>query len=158
MAWVTPSSRSTGDLITAAIWNQDVVANPIALTPTGFTVILDGGGSALVTGNKAGFRLPASADINSRHLSNDSAETGTSKVSLSIDIRRTSNRSAGYPNSTGSIMDSTGLIIASGDFAERTSLGGITPVSWNDGDWFAVYINSASTCKRAEVGFDLTRD
>lgn len=31
MAWVTPTSRSTGDLITAAIWNQDVVSNVIAL-------------------------------------------------------------------------------------------------------------------------------
>lgn len=26
-AWVAPSTRSTGDLITAAIWNQDVVTN-----------------------------------------------------------------------------------------------------------------------------------
>lgn len=31
MAWLTPSTRTTGDLITAAIWNQDVVANPQAL-------------------------------------------------------------------------------------------------------------------------------
>lgn len=31
MAWVTPSTRTTGDLITAAIWNQDVVANPQSL-------------------------------------------------------------------------------------------------------------------------------
>ncbi len=31
MAWVSPSNRTTGTLITAAIWNQDVVANPIAL-------------------------------------------------------------------------------------------------------------------------------
>jgi len=31
MAWVAPSSRSLGDLITAAIWNQDVVTNPQAL-------------------------------------------------------------------------------------------------------------------------------
>lgn len=31
MAWVTPSTRTTGTLITAAIWNADVRANPIAL-------------------------------------------------------------------------------------------------------------------------------
>lgn len=31
MAYVAPSTRTTGALITAAIWNQDVVANPIAL-------------------------------------------------------------------------------------------------------------------------------
>lgn len=31
MAWSTPSSRTTGILISAAIWNSDVVDNPIAL-------------------------------------------------------------------------------------------------------------------------------
>lgn len=38
MAWISPSTRSTGTLITASIWNQDVVANAIALfdPPTDF--------------------------------------------------------------------------------------------------------------------------
>ena len=27
MAWINPSTRATGYLVTAAIWNQDVVAN-----------------------------------------------------------------------------------------------------------------------------------
>lgn len=31
MAYVAPATRTTGTLITAAIWNQDVSANPIAL-------------------------------------------------------------------------------------------------------------------------------
>lgn len=31
MSWVAPSSRTTGTIITATIWNQDVVDNPIAL-------------------------------------------------------------------------------------------------------------------------------
>ncbi len=31
MAYVAPSTRSTGDLITAAIWNQDAVDNVIAV-------------------------------------------------------------------------------------------------------------------------------
>lgn len=31
MAWATPSTKTTGTLITAAIWNADVVANPIDL-------------------------------------------------------------------------------------------------------------------------------
>jgi hypothetical protein len=34
MAYVAPSTRTTGDLITAAIWNQDVVANVLALAAT----------------------------------------------------------------------------------------------------------------------------
>lgn len=35
MAWVAPTTRTLGDLITAAIWNQDVVANTIALEAGG---------------------------------------------------------------------------------------------------------------------------
>ena len=35
MAWVSPSTRVTGTLITAAIWNQDVVANPAFLAAFG---------------------------------------------------------------------------------------------------------------------------
>jgi hypothetical protein len=31
MAYIAPTTRAAGALITAAIWNQDVVANPIAL-------------------------------------------------------------------------------------------------------------------------------
>ena len=31
MAYSAPSTRSTSDLITASIWNSDVVANPIAI-------------------------------------------------------------------------------------------------------------------------------
>ena len=31
MAWVTPSNVVTGDVLTASTWNQDVVANTIAL-------------------------------------------------------------------------------------------------------------------------------
>jgi hypothetical protein len=31
MAWVTPSNVATGDVLTASTWNQDVVANIIAL-------------------------------------------------------------------------------------------------------------------------------
>lgn len=35
MPYVTPTTRSTGDLITAAIWNQDVVDNQTAAFPLG---------------------------------------------------------------------------------------------------------------------------
>lgn len=36
MAWSAPATRTTGTLITAAIWNQDVVANPQALYDNSF--------------------------------------------------------------------------------------------------------------------------
>ena len=39
MAWSSPSSQTTGTLITAATWNQDVVDNPLLLK----TPVTDGG-------------------------------------------------------------------------------------------------------------------
>ena len=45
MAWVSPSSQTTGTLITAAIWNQDVVDNPTLLK----TPITNAGGLRLST-------------------------------------------------------------------------------------------------------------
>ena len=61
MAWVTPSSRSTGDLITAAIWNADVVANPIAIAPItkGDLVAGDDSAPAKLTVGGDGGRLEA---------------------------------------------------------------------------------------------------
>ena len=47
MAWVSPSTRTTGEFITAAMWNQDVVANPIAIRDGSATFP---GGSATVAG------------------------------------------------------------------------------------------------------------
>jgi len=38
MAYIAPSTRSAGALITATIWNQDVVANPIALNAGAFSL------------------------------------------------------------------------------------------------------------------------
>lgn len=38
MAWSDPVSRTTGTLITAAIWNQDVVDNPAALRAGGLSI------------------------------------------------------------------------------------------------------------------------
>ena len=38
MAWVTPATKTTGTLITAAIWNADVVANPQALRDGGIAI------------------------------------------------------------------------------------------------------------------------
>ena len=38
MAWVAPSTRTTGTLITASIWNQDITDNSIALRAGGIAI------------------------------------------------------------------------------------------------------------------------
>ena len=77
MAWVTPTTRGVGDIITAAIWNQDCVNNPIALLPIGLEFFIDGGGTAITTGLKGGIEVPGKCDIDRCSLGLDQASTTT---------------------------------------------------------------------------------
>jgi len=77
MAWSSPSTVITGDLITAAVWNQNVVANTIALLPVALEFFIDGGGGAIATGLKGGIECPAKCDIDRCTLALDQAATVT---------------------------------------------------------------------------------
>ncbi len=50
MSWVNPSVRQTGDLITAAIWNQEVVDNTQFLYDSNFHGYYDSGWFAVALG------------------------------------------------------------------------------------------------------------
>lgn len=50
MAWVTPSTKILGDLITAAIWNQDIVANTLALHGRSCCVCTDANNQTVESG------------------------------------------------------------------------------------------------------------
>ena len=63
MAWSSPSTRSTSDLITAAIWNQDIVNNPLALADGAIVITMDGGGSVLGTGIVGRVHVPKALTI-----------------------------------------------------------------------------------------------
>ena len=153
MAWVSPTGKSPGDLITAANWNQDVVNNPIALTPAGVSFIVDGAGGVITNGDKGEFEIPFKCTLDAVRLGGF-AGPSTAVMSANIDIRKTSNRDAGYPNSTGSLADSTGFIIASDNFGERTGL----TEQLAAGDWLAIYVNSATTTQRVTVSPRLTKN
>ena len=153
MSWVTPTIRSTGDLMTAAIWNQDVVNNPIALTPAGVSFVIDGGGSEMGIGDYGEFEVPFKCTMDAVRLGGF-AGPSTAVMSVNIDIRKTSNRDAGYPNSTGSLADSTGFVIASDNYGERTGLSD----QLSAGDWLSIYVNTVSTSQRVTVAPRLTRN
>lgn len=53
MAWVTPTTRTTGALITAAIWNQDVVENPVALRTGAIAMTNQAQGNFVIAENSA---------------------------------------------------------------------------------------------------------
>lgn len=70
MAWVSPSTRTTGTLITAAIWNQDVVTNATETAPAKVTTKGD-----LVAATGANALSRVAAGTNGQVLTADSAQS-----------------------------------------------------------------------------------
>ena len=58
MAYSGPTNKATSDLVTAAHWNQDVVANIVALADGVIIVTIDGNGSVPSTGIIARLSVP----------------------------------------------------------------------------------------------------
>ena len=80
MSYTAPTTVTTGDLITAATWNQDVVSNVIALTPVGLILLLNEGGAPLTTGIKGEIVMPGKADINGWYWLGD--QSGSIQVDI----------------------------------------------------------------------------
>lgn len=63
MAYSTPITKSTGDLVSAADWNTNTSDNILSLLPVGLNVFIDGGGAAITTGIKMFVECPFKCDI-----------------------------------------------------------------------------------------------
>lgn len=139
MAWTTPTTRSTGDLITAAIWNQDVVNNPIALLPIGLEFFIDGGGGAVTTGLKGGLEVPAKCDIDRATLLLDQASTTT------IDIWK--DTYANFPPTVADTITAAAKpsTAAADKDQDSTLTGWTTAITAGDVLFFNVDANDAAT-------------
>ena len=149
MAWVTPSSRSTGDIITAAIWNQDVVSNTIALTPSGWTMFFDGGGSEIGDDKKLWLEIPFKCDIDRVTMIPD--QSGSIAFDVWVDS---------YANAPPTVADT---IVAS---APPTISGAVkgqdsTLTGWTQaiaaGDIFLGNVDSCTTIQACSLSFKVTR-
>lgn len=80
MAWSTPITKSTGDLVTAADWNTNTSDNPTALLPIGIEFFIDEGGGAISTGLKGGIEVPAKCDIDRCTILLDQSATFTADI------------------------------------------------------------------------------
>jgi len=137
MAWSAPTNRTTGDIITAAIWNQDVVANPVALTPSGVAILIDGSGAAIATGSKRPFFAPAKCDWTSVTLLAD--QSGSTVVDIWKDTY------ANWPPTDGdSITSTTPPTITSATKSTDSTLSGWTKAV-TAGDIFLPNVDSCTT-------------
>ena len=149
MAWTTPTVRTTGDLMTAAIWNQDVVANPIALTPAGFTATFDGGGGPIATNARLDLEIPFKCDITQVTCLADTVG------SIIFDLYK--GTYGGYaPGTANTITASAKPTIAGTTKAQDATLTGWTK-SLAAGDIIRINVDSCSTITRCSLNVRLTR-
>ena len=148
MAWVSPTTRATGDMITAAIWNQDVVSNPTALGLSGLQLMISGGGVVPVTGIFGDFIVLAKTTVTSVTMLAD--QSGSMVLDLWKDTY------ANFPPTVAdTITASAKPTITTATKSQDGTLTGWT-TAWAKNDIVRVNIDSVTSITRCTVGFELT--
>jgi len=150
MAYSAPSNRSTGDIISAAIWNQDVVANMIAMTPHGVSVVIDGGGAVITAGIKMDVEVPAKCSITANSLLAD--QSG----SIVIDIWKDTFANA-PPTVADTITASAKPTITTATKSTDSTLTGWTK-ALAVGDILRINVDSATTITRCTLALRVSYD
>jgi len=154
MAYSTPSTQITGDLITAAIWNQNVVSNIIALTPGGFSAFIDGGGAAIVPDTIGWLSIPYKCDITRVSALPD--QSGSIQFDLWNCTYSDYDAFSTHPADGDSICGGNELAISAGTKAEDSTLTSWTPaIAAND--ILAIVVDSCATIEKCAFCVDLQR-
>jgi len=137
MAWSTPNTRATGDLISAAIWNQDVVNNALALSARGATMLLGNQYQVLQSGEIAITEVPADITITVINIWEFEGLSGSATITLY--------KSSSLGGSWTSLQDCSLSSQAS------RSITGLS-YSLNTGDWLKLEVSGTpTTVKRVAV-------
>lgn len=148
MAWSTPATQVPGDLITAAIWNQNVVANPVALQAHGITLPYNDGGSVLATGLRYYVEVPSPFTITRV------TQVATPSGSLASYVYKCTyaqfDGGVTHPVAGDNICSATPPTITAATKSQDSTLSGWT-VALADGDILAVGITSCATITFASL-------
>jgi hypothetical protein len=152
MGYVAPTTRTTGEVITAAIWNQDVKDNMIAMTPHGASIVINEGGGVLTTGVKLYVIVPTKCTLTSASL------LGNLSGSMSVDIWKCSysdfDGGVTHPVDADTICGATNLALSSSTKDTDASLDDWT-VDFAAGDILAVNVDSCTAVTLATLGLNV---
>lgn len=118
MAWSSPISKSSGDLVSASDWNTNTVDNPTALLPVALCWIFDGGGAAYATDDPIPLEVTFKCDITRATMLHDQSATAT--ISIWMDTY------ANWPPTSGDDISNGGVSTSAADKEQDTSLSGWT--------------------------------
>jgi hypothetical protein len=105
MAWTSPRTWTTGELVTAAIMNTHIRDNQNVLNPTALSFFLDGGGSEISSGSYMPFSVPWDCTVSRWDVMLDSASD------IALDVYAVS--IGGWPASEDSIASGSPAFTAS---------------------------------------------
>lgn len=148
MAWTTPRTWTTGELVTAAIMNAHIRDNQNTLNPAGVSFFIDEGGAVLTTGSKIPWSVPFGCTISQWDLFCD----GPSNLAIEI-----------YANSYGGALPTVADSINSGSpaFCASSASGQDTsPSAWSaltKGDQVLVVVSSANGITKGTLTIYLAR-
>ena len=149
MAWNTPSTQITGDLMTAAIWNQNVVYNTIALTPSGILWIFDGGGGVYGIDEPMCIEVPFKCDIDRVTMLHDVPST------TQIDIWKDTYEN--YPPTVGNSITASAVPATSAAIKDQdVTLSGWTPTI-AAGDILAANVDNNDLATRTTLSLKVSR-
>lgn len=139
MAWSTPISKVTGDLVNAADWNTNTVDNPTSLRPAAIEAFFDGGGAVLQAGKQIVVEVPFKCTVDGVRLLASPNQIGT------VQIDAWKNTYANYPpTNSNSITGSATPRISNAIKFTDTSLTGWT-TEMADQDILIFNIDSSPT-------------
>ena len=137
MAYSGPTNKATSDLVTAAHWNQDVVANIVALADGVIIVTIDGDGSVPSTGIVARLSVPKPLTITQVTL--------LANVSGNIVFDIWKDSFANYPPTVADTITASAKPTLSGAIKSQDgTLTGWT-TSLNSGDTVIINLDSIAT-------------
>ena len=137
MAYSQPSNKATSDLVTAANWNQDIVANTVALADGVIIITVDGDGSVPSTGIVARLSVPKPLTITQVTL--------LANVSGNIVFDIWKDSFANYPPTVADTITASAKPTLSGAIKSQDgTLTGWT-TSLNSGDTIFINLDSIAT-------------
>jgi hypothetical protein len=143
--YTPPATQTTGDLITTALWNAEVVDNMIVQNVCGFEVVLDSGGAVLSTDLMLQIPyMPYSFNFTAVTLKGKEASG-----SVVVDIYKPT-ASSNTPADSDSITSAATPTISATNYHRDASLTGWTKAV-TKGDCLAFRVESVTTFTRVYV-------
>jgi hypothetical protein len=153
--YTEPTTRTTGDLITASIWNTDIVENIKVMDLVGFDYVIDGGGAAITTGVKQRVRLPFPMSVSDVSVTGDQAGSADFdflyKATWDSDVITTSDSVLSAATSDGGTTDKMLQIVTNSISSDTYPSTNWSSTSLAQGGAFAVRVHANATITQATI-------